>query len=73
MKLSAIVSIVVRNKTIDSSHHYTEWNNDLIKKCRLKKSKLLIYELTFSIIAQTADKIQRNYIFAYVSIWFALT
>ncbi len=34
-----------------------------------KRSKSLIYELTFSIIAQMTDKIQRNYIFAYVSIW----
>ncbi len=50
----------------------TERNNDLIEKCHLKRSKSLIYKLNFSVISQTADKIQRNYIFSYVSIWFAL-
>ncbi len=50
-----------------------EWNSDLIEKCRLKRSKSLIYELIFSIIAQAADKIQRNYISAYISKWFTLT
>ncbi len=44
----------------------------MIEKCHLKRSKSLIYELTFSIIVQTSDKIQRNYMFASVSIWLAL-
>ncbi len=56
-----------------SNHCNMEWNNDLIEKCCLKRSERLIYELTFSIIAQTVDKIQRNYIFANVSIWFELS
>ncbi len=54
----------------DSNRCNIKRNNDLTEKCRLKRSKSLNYELTFSIVAQTTDKIQRNYVFAYVSIWF---
>ncbi len=63
----------MREGTNERTYTMTKHITTLLLRSPVKRSKSLIYKLTFSIIVPTADKIQRNYIFAYVSISVALT